>query len=60
MRLKSKICAGMNWLLGDWWKPVYDGESWGICHRWRPYRREYGMTKKGAKHECNLRNFKKC
>jgi len=45
MRLKSKICAGMNWLLGDWWKPVYDGESWGICHRWRPYRREYGMTK---------------
>jgi hypothetical protein len=57
--MKAKISACLCWLLGDWWKPVYDGESWGIYHPWRPHTWEYGLTKDRAVRECKLRNFKK-
>lgn len=46
----------IKWLLGDWWKPVTDGKTWGIYHPTAWHRWSYGLTKQQAKRECRYRN----
>lgn len=47
----------IRWVVGDWWYPVTDGETWGIYHPWRWHRWSYGLTKHQAKRECRYRNL---
>lgn len=43
-------------VLGDWWTPVTDGQTWGIYHPTRRHQWRYGLTKREAVIECRRRN----
>ena len=47
-----------KFLSGDWWKPVTNGQIWGIYHPWKWHCWGYAMTEEEAKKKCKELNYK--